>query len=154
MRSIRLGDLKAEDRYLIEVAAKQRETAHAPYSKFKVGAAVRSTNGKSVYSGANMENASYGLTICAEASALARAVAEGDFSAAVVAVVGGPKEGPPGKPTAPCGRCRQLIFEAAQWKRTNTRVLFANHDLSAIEEATIDELLPGAFGPADLGINA
>jgi cytidine deaminase len=145
----RLNELTAADRALLEAAAEQREHAYAPYSKFTVGAAVRSSSGR-LHSGANMENASYGLTMCAEVAALTRAVAEGDFRVEAIAVVGGPMGGTSTRITTPCGRCRQLILEAAQVAKTNTRVLCASSDLSMIVETTIEELLPLGFGPADL----
>ena len=92
-------------RRLIESARKSRKRAYAPYSKFKVGAAVLTENGK-IYSACNVENASYGLTICAERAAIFKAVSEGETKIQAVAVVA---DGPDA--ASPCGACRQVIFE-------------------------------------------
>ncbi|KKQ33489.1 MAG: Cytidine deaminase [candidate division TM6 bacterium GW2011_GWF2_37_49] len=95
---------------LLEVAKKARENAYSPYSKFKVGAAVLSTSGK-VYTGCNVENASYGITCCAERTAIFKAVSEGEkgnFIKAIAIVLDAPEFG------APCGACRQVINEFAE----------------------------------------
>jgi cytidine deaminase len=93
-------------RGLAEFAREARKTAHAPFSHFKVGAALRARTGE-IVTGCNIENASYGLTICAERTAIFKAVSEGmrDFDA--IAVVAAAK----GDLTAPCGACRQIIWE-------------------------------------------
>jgi cytidine deaminase len=90
---------------LLDAARRARENAVAPFSKFKVGAAVRTKSGK-IYSGCNVENASYGLTICAERVAIFKALSEGEreFSAVAVATDAD-------KLTPPCGACRQIIWE-------------------------------------------
>jgi cytidine deaminase len=90
---------------LIEAAKQAREHAHAPFSKFRVGAALRAKSGK-IYKGCNVENASYGLTCCAERVAIFKAVSEGEreFNAIAVATDGDTL-------TPPCGACRQLIWE-------------------------------------------
>ena len=140
---------------LLSAALAAAGNAYAPYSRFAVGAAVRTKSGR-VHTAANMENASYGLTICAEAAALTRAVAEGDFQVTEIAVVGGRigDDGAliPGDVVTPCGRCRQLIKEAADVSGTDIRVVCANADLSETLDTTIDTLLPHAFGPKDLGL--
>lgn len=88
------------------VAAKQaRENAHAPYSNFRVGAALRATSGQ-VYTGCNVENSTYGLTVCAERVAIFKAISEGERGFDAIAVVADTP-----KPTPPCGACRQLIWE-------------------------------------------
>jgi cytidine deaminase len=118
-----------------------------------VGAAVRSKAGR-IYSAANLENASSGLTICAEASALTLANAAGDFTVAAIAIVGLDFKDPTGasKVVAPCGSCRQLLAEAAQLSKTDVRVLCCNGELSNIAASTISKLLPEAFGPENLGL--
>ncbi len=93
------------DETLIEEAAAARENASAAFSKFKVGAALRTKDGK-VYRGCNIENASYGLTVCAERVALLSAIAAGDRQFSAVAVVTQSDE-----PSTPCGPCRQLMWE-------------------------------------------
>lgn len=92
-------------RDLIRLAAMARQKAHAPFSRFKVGAALRTRTGE-IVTGCNVENATYGLTVCAERVAVWKAVSEGirDFDA--VAVVADSK-----RPTAPCGPCRQILWE-------------------------------------------
>jgi cytidine deaminase len=90
---------------LIEAAKQARENAHAPYSNFRVGAALRSTSGR-IFGGCNVENATYGLTICAERVAIFKAVSEGERGFSAIAVVTDTEV-----LTPPCGACRQLIWE-------------------------------------------
>jgi cytidine deaminase len=107
---------KAQPAALLMAARAAARHAYAPYSRFAVGAAVETSDGQT-FVGANMENASYGLTMCAEVGALQAASTAGLLGKIRrIAVVGGPMEPQAGyrpKPTAPCGRCRQLIAEAA-----------------------------------------
>ena len=90
---------------LIAAAKRARENAHAPYSNFRVGAALRATSGR-VFGGCNVENATYGLTMCAERVALFKALSEGAREFAAIAVVADTAS-----PTPPCGPCRQLLWE-------------------------------------------
>jgi cytidine deaminase len=90
---------------LIEAAKQARENAHAPYSNFRVGAALRSTSGR-IFSGCNVENATYGLTMCAERVAIFKAISEGERGFSAIAVVTDTEV-----LTTPCGACRQLIWE-------------------------------------------
>ena len=90
---------------LVEAAREARERAVAPYSRFKVGAALLTKEGR-VYGGCNVENASYGLTVCAERVALLKALSEGERDFAMIAVVADTDS-----PTPPCGPCRQLLWE-------------------------------------------
>ncbi len=113
--------------------------AHAPYSKFRVGAAVLTASGK-IYSGCNVENASYGLTNCAERTAIFSAIAAGETKLRCV-VVYTPTKGA----TAPCGACRQVIHEFGP----EVRVISCCAGQDRID-VSIGALLPGAFGPADL----
>lgn len=130
--------------------------AYAPYSGFSVGAALETRDGR-VFVGTNMENASYGLAMCAEVGALTAATAAGALTDIVrIAVVGG-RPGPDGAltgtdPVRPCGRCRQLISEAAQLGGIDIDVVCSSGDGNAIDTAPISELLPRAFGPRDLGM--
>src|ERR1043166_215406 len=107
---------REQEHELLRAAQHAAGHAYAPYSGFAVGAAARTANG-SIYTGANMENASYGLTVCAEIGALQAASTAGQLSNIVaIAIVGGPIEPAPrtnGEFTPPCGRCRQLIHESA-----------------------------------------
>ena len=95
----------SDDNKLIEAARAARENAHAPYSNFRVGAALRTKAGK-IYSGCNIENATYGLTVCAERVAIFKAMSEGERNFDAIAVVTDTDT-----LTPPCGACRQLIWE-------------------------------------------
>lgn len=125
---------------LIEEAKIARERAYVPYSTFKVGAALLTTDGK-VYHGCNIENAAYSMCNCAERTALFKAYSEGDKEYAAIAVVADT----PG-PTAPCGACRQVISELCP---RDMKVILTNLN-GDIKELTVEELLPGAFSPEDL----
>jgi cytidine deaminase len=115
-----------------------RENAHAPYSNFRVGAAVQA--GERAYPGCNVENASYGLTICAERAAVFAAVAAGETRIDAVAVVTDTPH-----PTTPCGACRQVLREFG----VEMRVVCATVG-GALVEYTLSELLPASFGPENL----
>ena len=91
--------------HLIAEAGRARENAHAPYSNFRVGAALRSTSGR-VFGGCNVENATYGLTVCAERVAIFKAISEGERGFDAIAVVTDTET-----LTPPCGACRQLLWE-------------------------------------------
>ncbi|MDX8351138.1 cytidine deaminase [Cognatiyoonia sp. IB215182] len=120
---------------LIDAARAVRENAHAPYSKFKVGAALRATSGK-VYTGCNVENVAYPEGTCAEAGAIASMVAGGDTEIAEIAVIA---DSP--KPISPCGGCRQKIAEFA---KGDVKVTLTTLDGVTLE-TTVSELLPGVF---------
>jgi len=122
---------------LIEAAAGVRANAHAPYSGFRVGAAIRSSSG-AVYLGCNVENAAYPEGTCAEAGAVAAMVAAGDTRIAEVAVVADSPD-----PVAPCGGCRQRLRE---FSAPDVTVTMANLK-GATRTMRMDELLPEAFGP-------
>jgi cytidine deaminase len=131
--------LNAEMRQqLVEAAAQARRWAYAPYSKYPVGAALLTASGK-IYDGVNVENAAYPTTICAERVAVFKAVSEGERTFQAIAVVtenGG----------TPCGSCRQVLAEFG----LETLVIVARADGTVVSEATLRELLPGAFTPDDL----
>lgn len=146
----------SEAKRLIEAARAAALHAHAPYSGFGVGAALLMTDG-SLVTGANFENASYGLSLCAETVALATASASGRLRDVVAIGVIGGMIGADGAvtgtaPVSPCGRCRQVLNEAAQLGGRDLIVWCGAGDGEAIEEYRLSELLPHAFGPADLGI--
>ncbi|RAO98490.1 cytidine deaminase [Petrotoga sp. 9PW.55.5.1] len=123
---------------LLEEAKKVREKAYAPYSNFKVGASLLTEDGK-IFTGCNVENASYGLSLCAERNAIFSAVSKGErkFKALLVVAQG---EGT----VAPCGACRQVMREFGEFD-----VYLANTD-GKIEKTKVSELLPKAFGPENL----
>lgn len=153
--SISFDRLKSNaDQDLVLRALDASARAYAPYSGFAVGAAIRMADGKTFYSGANFENASYGVTMCAEVSALAQLHRAGDFAAEAIAVVGHKFTEPKiaAEIVSPCGRCRQLIAEVAQHGNSKLRVLCCSGDLQNILIRTIEELLPQAFGPQNLGV--
>lgn len=125
---------------LVSAARRARERAYAPYSNFAVGAAVLYEDG-SVVTGCNCENASYGLACCAERVALFRGVAEGKKGVRAIAVVVDSPE-----PGAPCGACRQVIYEFGP----DALVLMANVGQKGFDSMTIRDLLPRAFGPEAL----
>ncbi len=125
---------------LIKAAQKARLSAYAPYSKYRVGAALLTKGGKT-YLGANVENAAYPDSICAERVAMFKAVTEGEREFDTIAVVtrnGG----------APCGSCRQVLVEFA----LNANVLIANESGEVVKETTVRELLPEAFLPSNLNV--
>ena len=126
-------------RRLLAAAKAAARQAYAPYSRFRVGAAVLAASGK-IYAGANVENASYGLSNCAERTAVFAAVAAGERKIVAVAVYT-----PTRKPTAPCGACRQGIREFGP----RAAVLCTCRSPERIE-TTLDRLLPAAFGPKSL----
>lgn len=133
---------------LIAAARTAQAKAYAPYSNFHVGAALGFADG-SVVTGANTENASYGLTLCAETNAIAKAMNDGHrCGLEAVAVVGGMR-GEPGPTVTPCGRCRQVLNELAQLGDTDPVIWCDGQD--GVLELKLSALLPHAFGPASLG---
>ncbi|CAM8638296.1 MULTISPECIES: cytidine deaminase [Sphingobium] len=137
---------------LIEAARNAMANAHAPYSRFAVGAAVRLTDG-SIVTGCNFENASYGLSLCAETVALATVNAQGRFADVTeIAVVGGAMDGAQEVLVTPCGRCRQIMNEAEQLAGRTLAIYCATPSGDRVIDLTVAQLLPHAFGPADLGI--
>ena len=128
--------MKTDD--LIARAKGARENAYAPYSRFSVGAAIVTAEG-TIFTGVNVENASYGLAICAERSAAVAAVSAGyrDFDAIAVA-------GPDATVTAPYGACRQFLNEF------NPALTVAYTTPDGVRVTTLDKLLPDAFGPKNL----
>ena len=125
---------------LAKVAIEARENAYVPYSKFKVGAAVLTVDG-SIYSGCNVENASYGASNCAERTAIFKAVSEGHKEIKAIAIVGDMSTN-----TYPCGICRQVIVEFA----TSDIDIILVKDENDYMIKTMEEILPGAFTKEDL----
>lgn len=130
---------KGLERGLLELAAQARELAYAPYSNYAVGAAVVAKSGK-IYTGSNVENASYGLTVCAERNAIFKGVTEGEREFVALAVVtsnGG----------SPCGACRQVAFE---FLRPDSPVYLSDEQLEKVRMFTLGELLVDGFTPEKL----
>jgi cytidine deaminase len=143
VRWFRVAAVKALKRQdedaLVKRALSARKRAYAPYSEFTVGAALLCDDGK-VYEGVNVENASYGLCLCAERTAMVTAVAEGHrkFSAIAIATGSDP-------PSPPCGMCRQVLAEFC----ADLRIILVN-DRGAKKRVTLKKIFPGTFTPAQL----
>jgi len=131
---------KTQQHELIDAAKKAQVSAYAPYSKYLVGAALLTNSGK-VFLGANVENAAYPDSICAERVAVFKAVTDGERSFQAIAVV--TRDG-----GMPCGSCRQVLAEFAP----QAQVFIANEKGELIREGTVSDLLPGAFGASNLKI--
>lgn len=129
--------MKAEE--LVQEALEARKQAYVPYSGFQVGAAL--VSGGKVYRGCNIENASYGLTNCAERTAVFKAVSEGNHKVEAIAVVAD-TEGP----VSPCGACRQVLAEFCD---SGTKIYLSNLHGNTVEW-TMEQLLPGAFQAKDM----
>lgn len=124
---------------LIDLALQARKQAYAPYSHYQVGAALLGKSGK-VYSGCNVENASYGATICAERTAVVKAISEGEREFIAIAIV---TDGI--KPGAPCGICRQFLSEFG----LELQIILANLS-GVVIQGKLSEYLPAAFNQIDL----
>lgn len=125
---------------LIEKAIEMRKNAYVPYSKFRVGAAVHTKSGK-VYTGSNIENAAYPVSICAERVAIFKAVADGETNFVELAVAADTK-----RPVPPCGSCRQVMSE---FFKPDTIIHLTNLH-NQLKTVTMEELLPFSFQPHDL----
>ena len=132
------------DQQLIDAARAAAGHSYSPYSNFAVGAALRFADG-SVVTGTNIENASYGMALCAETVAVAKAMADGVRGGLEAVAVTGPGD----QPITPCGRCRQVLNELAQLGGTDPLVLCVGPD--EVRQVRLSELLPHAFGPTNLG---
>ena len=137
-----------DDRTLMETAVQAREYSYSPYSNFRVGAALLCADG-SVYTGCNMENAAFTPGICAERTAIYKAVSEGKRNFLAIAIAGGPAAAGLGalSLTAPCGVCRQVMREFCG---PDFRILLAKEN-GEQRSYTLAELLPESFGPDHLG---
>jgi cytidine deaminase len=133
------ADAKAMIDDAVGRAREARERAYAPYSGFQVGAAI--VAGGRIFTGENVENASYPVSVCAERNAVARMIDEGERKVDAVAVVSGADE-----PTPPCGACRQVLWEFGREALVVAETTAGRRAMWALED-----LLPDAFGPEDLG---
>jgi cytidine deaminase len=132
--------MKSRKEELIAIASGARRRAYAPYSHFRVGAAIESTSGR-IYSGCNIENSSYGLTICAERTAIFKAISEAERNFKAIAIVADDPDFTP-----PCGACRQVLFDLAG----NIDIIMVN-DRGKVRVIKLKELLPMAFDSKHLG---
>ena len=144
MNRLRYAELEPRDRELVDAARDATETAYAPYSGVRVGAALRTEHG--IVTGSNVENAAYGSTICAERMAVGRANAEGERRYTAVAVTAEGEALRSGQVVSPCGSCRQVLYEMAAVTGADTRVLMTTPGTDDVVIAGLDELLPLAFG--------
>lgn len=139
-----MKEKKIEVEILRAKALLAREKAYVPYSSFAVGAALLSKSGK-IYTGCNVENASYGLTNCAERTAFFKAISEAtsneDSSFEALLIIGETEA-----PISPCGACRQVIFEFCEQEMP----VYLYNMKGDNRITTVGELLPGGFGPSDL----
>ena len=143
-----LKQLSAQAQELLAHAHDVASNAYNRYSSFIVGAAVRTDMNK-IHRGTLLENASYGLSICAETAAIAAANSAKAGPISSIAIVGGYPKGPV---VTPCGRCRQLLYEASYLRGRDIEVYCSNLDFSALLLVTAEELLPHAFGPKSLSM--
>lgn len=131
---------------LIKSAIEARKKAYAPYSNYLVGAAVL-TNDLRIYTGCNIENAAYTPSICAERTAVSKAVSEGCRKLKAIAIVGGPKDGLTDQYAFPCGVCRQVLREFAD---SNQFIVIVAKNENDYKLYRLNELLPESFGPENL----
>ncbi len=136
-----------EPKELLEAAKRARSNAYTPYSNFRVGAALLTTDGR-VFLGANIENSSYGATICAERSAFAGAVSSGARSFEAIAIVGAPGGQEPDAPCPPCGICRQFLNEFSDGRMS----VYVARSVTDYEKNDLSSLLLHGFGPRNLDL--
>ena len=132
---------------LVAAARKAAQEAYAPYSEYQVGSALLFDDG-AIITGSNVENASYGLSLCAETVAVSRAFGEGRRGGLEMVAVVGPMDKGDGAPITPCGRCRQILNEIAQLGGTDPVVLCVGNE--EVRRVLLSQLLPHAFGPGHL----
>lgn len=137
---------------LLDEAEKVMVNSYNPYSNFFVGAALLTKDDK-IVTGTNVENAAYGSTICAERAAILRANAMGYRMYKAIAIIAKGQDFDTKEVTAPCGSCRQMLYESSRVSELNLEVIMSTTKKDKIIISSIEELLPLAFGPKDLGIN-
>lgn len=140
-------ELTEKQKRLLDEAEKAMNGAYNPYSKFSVGAAVMTNDGK-IITGTNVENAVYGETVCAERVAILRANAMGHRNYDAMAIIT-----PQKTPSAPCGGCRQVIYEFSEVSEKDIEIIDSNKKKDKILVSSIGELLPFPFGPKRLGVD-
>ena len=138
--------MKKELKNLMIVALEARNFSYAPYSEYTVGAALLCADGR-IVTGSNIENASYGATVCAERTAFFKAVSEGEKDFVAIAIAGGKKDEEPVDFAYPCGVCRQVMREFCD--ETKFKVFVVKSE-TEYEEYVLGDLLPKSFGPNNL----
>jgi cytidine deaminase len=152
MRNTTYSKLDKLQQQLVCSAQDAMEQAYNPYSNFFVGAALLGPENR-IITGANFENAAYGSTICAERAAILRANAEGIRAFTKLAIVARHADFDTQEVSAPCGSCRQVLYESSQLAGINLEIILATTQLNKIVVTSINELLPLAFGPRDVGVD-
>jgi len=152
MREIKYSDLVDLQRQALDEAARVMENAYNPYSHFYVGACLISVDDQLI-GGANVENSAFGSTICAERAAILRANAMGIRIFSGVAIIGRGDNFDTSEVTGPCGSCRQMLYELVQLSGYDLEVIMSTTKKDTIIVATMNELLPLAFGPVNLGVD-
>ena len=142
-----MSDAFVDETQPVEAARQAARQSYSPYSNYAVGAALQFADG-SIVTGTNIENASYGLALCAETVAVARAMADGMRGGLEKVAVTGPLDKGGGAPITPCGRCRQVLNELAALGGTDPLILCVGE--TEVRRVTLSQLLPDAFGPASL----
>ncbi len=149
MENKKYTDLTSDEQNLLEAAFIAMNYSYSPYSHFEVGAALLTTNNH-IISASNVENAAFGSCICAERSALVSAHAQGHKTFSMMAIIARPEGGTTKGITAPCGSCRQMMFEASQVSEIDMKVIMSDTSKGQIIISAISELLPLGFGPNNL----
>ncbi|MBU1032534.1 MAG: cytidine deaminase [Patescibacteria group bacterium] len=137
---------------LLDKAEAVMENGYNLYSHFYVGSAILTADGQ-IFAGANMENSSYGKTVCAETAAIACANASGVREFRAIALIGRGHDSESNDPVTPCGGCRQVINEFADISRFNVQLICSNTKKDKIIITSINELYPLPFGPNNLGLS-
>ena len=152
MQETSFDQLPEEGKSLLQAASDAKEHAYNPYSGFYVGTAQLTLDNE-IITGCNTENASYGCTICAERAALLKANSEGKRQFKAAAIVARGKDFDTQEVTAPCGACRQMLFEASQLGNGDLILYLATTTFDKVVVTSIQELFPLGFGPKDLGVD-
>ncbi|MEM7284407.1 MAG: cytidine deaminase [Pseudomonadota bacterium] len=146
---MRYEELASYQKSLLSRAESVAKNAYCPYSNFAVGAAILDHQDE-IHVGANVENAAYGSTLCAERAAIVAANAQGSRLYKAIAIIAQPRTGVAKNPTAPCGACRQMLYEFASLVEGDIEVILANTEKTQILLTRVSELVPLGFGPRDL----
>lgn len=150
MKIVTLPSLTESEQLLVDTARQAAARAYAPYSRFKVGAALRTPGGE-IFAGCNVEDAAY-LAIHAEWSAIASMISAGHRAFDILAVATANAQSDSDALLTPCGVCRQKIFEFAQLANTNIRILCCSANGKTVGVTDIEELLPHPFGPKNVAV--
>lgn len=151
-RVIGFKELEPWQQQLLTKAEDAMKNSYSPYSHFMVGAALLTNDGEMI-TGTNYENASYGANSCAERVAIFAANVAGKRKIKAIAIIGKPKDSMTETVVAPCGVCRQAIYEASEIANNDIQIIMSNTDKTKVVVSFISELLPLAFGPKSLKVD-